>query len=263
MSSPSKVIPSRPGCDILAGLKLRQTREDIGQGHRKADPRIVPLGTRDLALRIRRERHEHSHDPSPDIDQRSTVIAGRHLGIGLDRPAPDPILGAQHAHGDIRLLGVERSSHRDGPLPNRHLTYRDCLRDGQRLRKVRLEQHQHAAVVASHNPGRRTLAVGQRHQDRSGLPKEIEGAGDDPTLGSDNQSRRRSFAQQHAAQLFDPADRLNPHHGRRDRRDRSSDRSLLQFGQVRFRRVDRNPGQQNRSDRRSARLMPHHPTESP
>ncbi len=83
--------------EVLALLEPRQHGEHVLQRHREADARIVPLETRGHAFDERRCGNDDTLDAALDVRQRPAVVDGRNLGIGLDRLAPDAILGTEDA----------------------------------------------------------------------------------------------------------------------------------------------------------------------
>ena len=144
------------------------------------------------------------------------------------------------------MLGIQSASHGDRPLSHGQLLPRHRHRYGQRLSGVDLQQHEHPVVIAGHDLGSQTLAVGQRHQNRRRLLRQIERAGDDPTIRTDNQAGGRSFANEHPCDTFQTAKGLDPDDRRSNRCDCLANCQLLQFAKVFFRQTPR----PNRAPRR-------------
>jgi hypothetical protein len=170
------------GLQFLAAFQFVQVRQDIDQRHGESDARIVPFGSGHLVLALRGQRNQHAQHTAADIDQRTAVVVGRDLGVGLDGLAPDAVAGAQHAHRQVRIGAFERASHGDRPLADHHLAARHHRRDGQFLVGVDFQQHQHPRAVASDDLGRGSLAAGRGDQNRGRLLDEVERAGDDVTV---------------------------------------------------------------------------------
>ena len=78
----------------------RQDGVDVFERNGEADAGVVPLEAGRLALRARRGRHQHALDPAVQVDERPAVIGRRHLGVGLNRLAPDAVEGADDADAD-------------------------------------------------------------------------------------------------------------------------------------------------------------------
>ena len=220
---------------VLAFLPPFQPGHQIGHRHRESNPGIVEFRARQFrlfALRLRRHRHQHAEHSATDINQRPAIIVRRDFRVRLNRLSPDAIDRAEDSDRRVWNRPLERSPNRDTPLAGTHLGDRNDLRHRQLRRRVDLQQHQHAAFVASDDPRRRAFARRQTDQNRCRLLREIEGARHNKAVVGNHESRGRSLADQHVANLFQPADRLNPHNARRDPSHGRAKRLLLQLGHI-------------------------------
>src|SRR5439155_1033158 len=120
--------------------------------------------------------------------------------------------------------------------------------------RVDLQQHQHAAAVASDDLGRGARAAGKRNQDRRRLLNKIESAGNDIAVVGDRQARRGTGANQHSAYTLQTADGFDFDDGRGDLFDGRVDGLfflLLQVLSKKRRGEDGQPGDDNSRDERS------------
>ncbi len=80
-------------------------------------------------------------------------------------------------------IGAKRAADGDGPLAGTYFSQRRHCGHGQIGDAVRLEQHQHSAMIRGDKLGRRLLAGSERNQDRRRLLREVERAGNDVAVG--------------------------------------------------------------------------------
>ncbi len=180
-------------------VPLAEAREDgidVLQRYCEADSGVIPLDPRGLVLSTGRCGHEHSQDPPGNIDERSAVVHRRHLGVRLYRLSPNPAEGTDDADADRRRpFGARpRATESSRRLPDVNLALGAGNRDTQPA-GVDLEKREHAGLVRGDDSRHVAILLArQRDEDGGRLIGEIERAGNDVTVGRDDQTGRRAHA---------------------------------------------------------------------
>ena len=174
---------------ILSLLEPGQCGEHVAERNGEPDAGVVPLDARGIAFAARRRRDQHAENPAIDIDERTAIVHRGNLGVGLDRFAVDAIERADDADRHrrrqihVRHQGPTES---DCPLANLQICFGRHGGHGQ-AGGVDFQQRHHAGVVRGHDLGDVTLfSAGDGDEHAGRLIREIEGAGDDVTIGLDD-----------------------------------------------------------------------------